>query len=435
MNSDSKLDRRDFLRAAGVALVLPRLESTGRVSPEAAPRRLAVLFMPNGVHVPSWKPKGRGETYRFSPTLAPMSPHRDRLLIASGLQNRNAFEGEGHYVKTTSLLSGAKVHRTGGRDVRCGTTIDQVAAQALGRATPIPSLVLGTEPVRNVVDMGYSTVYGAHISWRSAERPVPKEIEPRLVFDRIARGSTAGRRPRDRRVVDLVLDEARSLRRRVSGRDRAKLDEYLEAVHALEARIENFGHGRRGDRDALARGASELDLDPRAFPERAQLLIDLIVLAFRADVSRIATFMFGNAVSGRNFSFLDGVSGGFHPLSHHEKKPEKMRQYALINRWHVEQFAHLVSELRATRDEEGRDLLSSSAVMFCSGLSDGNSHNPRNLPIAIAGELGGALRTGRHLVSRRDRRLCSLHLGLLQGMGLKIQNFGDSNAVLPGLMT
>ena len=237
-------------------------------------------------------------------------------------------------------------------------------------------------------------------------------------------------------MVDLVLEEARSLGRRVSGRDRAKLDEYLEAVHALEGRIASFGRARRADEEALARGAAELDLDPASFPDRVRLLLDLIVLAFRADVTRIATFMFGNAVSGRNFSFLDGVEGGFHPLSHHEKKPEKTRQYALINRWHVEQFARMIGQLREIRDERGEDLLSSSALMFCSGLSDGNAHNPRNLPIAVAGELGGRLNSGRHLVAGRkdDRRLCSLHLGLLRGLGLDVERFGDSDRVLPGLL-
>lgn len=435
MNPLSSLTRRDFLRAAGVAMVLPRLESTGLALPDSPPPRLAVLFMPNGVHVPSWKPKGVGEGYRLSPTLAPMRAHRDRLLVASGLQNRNAFEGEGHYVKTTSLLSGAKVHKTGGRDVRCGKTLDQVAAETLGRETPIPSLVLGTEPVRNVVDMGYSTIYGAHVSWRSDERPVPKEIEPRLVFERIVRGSSAGRRPRDQRVVDLVLEEATRLGRRVSGRDRGKLDEYLESVHALEGRIRSFGGARDAEARALARGAQPDDLDPKAFPDRARLMLDLIVLAFRADVSRVATFMFGNAVSGRNFSFLDGVKGGFHPLSHHEKKPEKMKQYALINRWHVEQFARMVAALRETRESDGSDLLRHSAIMFCSGLSDGNGHNPRNLPIAVAGELGGRLQTGRHLRFKKDRRLCGLHLALLQGLGVPAENFGDSDRVLPGLLS
>ncbi|MEZ6197596.1 MAG: DUF1552 domain-containing protein [Planctomycetota bacterium] len=437
------MDRRRFLRAAGVALALPRLE-TFREDAAPAPRRLAVLFMPNGVHVPSWTPKETGAAYRLTPTLEPLRPHRDRVLVLSGLRNRNAFEGEGHYVKTTSLLSGARVKRTGGHDVRCGTTMDQIAAAVLGRDTPIPSLELGTEPVRNVVDMGYSTVYGAHVSWRSPTLPAAKEIRPRLVFERLVRGSRAGARPRDRRVVDLVLEEARALSRALSGRDRAKVDEYLDSVHALEGRIDDFARRRAGDEaeerrrlglaaDAVLPEARRDELDARDFPTRTRLMLDLVVAAFRADLTRVASFMFGNAVSGLNFSFLEGVAGGFHELSHHENRPEKTAQYALINRWHVEQLARMIQAMKEIPEGDST-LFENSAILFASGLGDGNAHDPKSLPVLVAGGLGGRLASGRHLVFGRDRKLCGLHLALLEALGVPTAQLGDADRPADGIL-
>ena len=427
------LDRRTLLRGAGVALGLPMLESMALgMSPPPPPRRLACLFCPNGMLPSAWRPEATGENYELSPTLAPITPVKDSVLVLGNLYNRASRAGEGHYVKTTAWLSGAPVERTGGRDLRVGTSIDQHIAAKLGHATPLESLVLGIEPVRNRVDMGYSTVYGAHVSWRTPTQPVGCELSPRRTYDRLVRwtGLRSGDRSgasRRRRVLDLVRDEAKKLRGAASGRDRDKLDEYFDAVHALEGRIDAFD----------AASSSAWDLEPRKgledrpddYQEHVRLMLDLVRLAFQSDATRVATFMFGNAVSGRNFSFIEGVDGGHHPLSHHEDRDEKKAQYALINRWHVAEFARFLQELDAAPEGDG-SLLDSSMVLFGSGLADGNRHDPNDLPILVGGRV---LRGGRHVRQEKLTPLCNLYVRLSHEMGFAEPSFGDSSESLAGI--
>ena len=427
------LDRRTLLRGAGVALSLPMLESMARgMSPPPAPRRLACLFCPNGMLPAAWRPDETGEHYELSPTLAPIAPVRDSVLVLGNLYNRASRAGEGHYVKTTAWLSGAPVVRTGGRDLRVGTSIDQHIAAKIGRATPLESLVLGIEPVRNRVDMGYSTVYGAHVSWRTSTQPAARELSPRRTYERLVRwtglrtgaGSGASRR---RKVLDLVREEAKSLRAAASGRDRDKLDEYFEAVRSLEERIDAFDATAKGDRPLESREG--LDDRPDDYQDHVRLMLDLVRLAFQSDATRVATFMFGNAVSGRNFSFLDGVEGGHHPLSHHEDRDDKKAQYALINRWHVAEFARFLAELDGAPDGDG-SLLDSSMVLFGSGLADGNRHDPNDLPILLGGRV---LRGGRHVRQKNLTPLCNLYVRIKNEMGVPEPSFGDSTESLSGV--
>ncbi|MCA8954823.1 MAG: DUF1552 domain-containing protein, partial [Planctomycetes bacterium] len=349
----------------------------------------------------------------------------------TGLRNVHSFAGEGHYVKTTALLSGAKVKKTGGHDIRCGVSVDQLAARHIGSHTPLPSMQLAIEPVSNIVDMGYSTVYGAHISWRTPTQPAPREIHPRQAFERMFRGADLGS-PRNKMVLDVVREDSARLAGTLGGADRDKLREYLEAVHAVELRVRNFTAARHAEARDLAAGRRPESLDPKTHAIHVRLMLELIVLAFRADATRLCTFMFGNAVSGRDFSFLDGVRGGFHPISHHQNDPEKQRQYARINRWHVEQYAWLLEQLRGI-DDHGKSLLDRSMILLASGLGDGNSHDPKSLPVLFAGRGGGRLAPGRHHVFKTDRRLCSLHLSMLHCLGVKATVFGDSDRTLPQL--
>jgi len=414
------LDRRTFLRGSGALLALPWLEAMAPVrGPGERPLGFVCLYVPNGMLPSAWVPKGEA----LSPTLAPLAPVQDRCVVLGNLFHRESRAGEGHYVKLSAFLSGAPVRRTGGRDLQVGTSLDQVLAQRVGRTTPIDSLVLGIEPPMNRVDMGYSTVYGAHISWLSPTQPATRELSPRAVFDRLVRWSSGARDAQRRAVLDIVREEARTLHGRLGAADGHKLGEYLAAVHALDARIAAF-EGKR--RSLTAEAPAD---DAVAFQERVALMLELVALALEAELTRVATFMFGNAVSGRDFSFLDGVDGGHHHLSHHEDRPELEAQYARINRWHTEQCARFLGRLARTSEGDS-DLLARTVVLYGSGLADGNRHVPDDLPLVLA---GGPFRGGRHLRQTALTPLCNLYLSIERAFGLADPSFGDSTGELQGL--
>lgn len=426
------LSRRAVLRGTGAALALPWLEAMAPArGATAAPLRFACLFAPNGMLPEAWRPAHDGTRLALPPSLAPLAPVQGSVVVLGNLFNRASRAGEGHYVKTTAWLSGAPVKRTGGRELEVGTSIDQLVAARVGRATPIESLVLGIEPVRNRVDMGYSTVYGANISWRTPTQPAARELSPRRAFERLVRWSSVRSDGRRKAVLDLVLEEARGLRKGLGGADGHKLDEYLDSVHTLERRITSFHEvASATPLDARVPGATEAPPEsPGAFPEHVQLMLELLLLAFRTDATRVATFMFGNSVSGRDFSFVDGVQGGHHDLSHHEDKAEKKAQYARINRWHVERYAWLLARLAETPEGEG-SLLDRSIVLFGSGLADGNRHDPNDLPLLLG---GGRFRGGRHLRQGQLTPLCNLYVSVLRALGFDDERFGDSTGELEGL--
>ncbi len=444
------LSRRTFLRGAGVALALPWLEAM-RPAPvlraaeaageAAAPVRLAVLFMPNGVHPKMWTPAAEGDDFALSPILGPLADFKKDVLVLTNLGHKACRTGDGHYVKTAGLLTGTTITKTVGVELNCnGVSMDQMAARASGRLTPLPSLELGTEPVQTGVDqaVGYTRVYGAHIAWGGPTSPLAKEISPRLVFERMfraARPEGAADRE-DRPLLDLVLDDAKRLRDQLGSADRQKVDEYLQSVRALEERLE------RADRPERAEWKPRVALDPKAQPpagipqshqEHVQLMLDMIVLAFQTDVTRVGTFMFGNSVSNKNFSFVDGVKGSHHSLSHHQDEEEKLRQYQLINRWHVEQYAYLLRKLKAVSEGE-RSLLDNTMVLFGSDLRDGNKHDPKNLPIVVAGKAGGRLTTGKHVKYAADTPLSNLYVSMLDAFGAPVERFADSTGPLPGVL-
>ena len=415
------LNRRTFLRSAGATLALPWFEALSPAA-QVPPVRMLFLFQPNGVLPSAWTPADDGPDWTPSPTLAPLAEFRDRTLVLSGLCNKNSHTGDGHYVKTTALLSGAPVRKTGGRDLHVGTSVDQYAARLRGHETRVPALTLGMEGVRHAVDMGFSTVYGSHLSWRTDTQPATKETSPRRAFDRLFRAT----RPlaQGKSVLDLVTAEAAALRKSIGGTDRDKLEEYLESVRGLERRIERV--------DPISSLGSP-EQDPAAFEERVEAMLDVIALAVASDTTRLASLMFGNAVSGRDFSFLDGVEGGFHPLSHHENDPKSMAQYQLINRWHVERMAGLLRRLDA-QSEGGRSLLENTLVFFGSGLRDGNRHDPKDLPILLAGGQAAGIAGGAHLRFPKCTPLCQLYVSMLTAFGLPTDRFGDAEGPLPGVL-
>ena len=428
--------RRRFLRGAGVALGLPWLESLAPAAEAAGPPvRFAALFMGNGVNSRHWGATMGSAGIEFAKSLAPLAPHAAKVNVFQGLWNPNATNDNGHYPKM-NVLSGLKVKRTT-TDVEVGTSVDQLMAQAMGRATPLPSVVLGTEPPGYSTDAGYTQIYSAYVSWSSPTTPAPKEIVPRQAFDQLF--DDGSRRRADASVLDLVAAEAASLRGRIGGRDRAKLDEYFTSVRELERRIERSaeesrretgGHGWRPTvtKPTLERPGPGIPTEPR---EHLELMCDILLLAFQMDRTRVATLMLNNDLSNMNFGFLGGIHGGQHELSHHANNADRLDQYQRVNEYHMALLARLLAKMDATSEGE-RTLLDNSMVLFCSSLMDGNSHDSKELPIVLAGGGGGTIQGGRvhDLRGQENRRLCRLHLALMQRMGLAVDRFGDADSPL-----
>jgi hypothetical protein len=415
--------------------------------------------MPNGVNPQAWTPQGSGGAFELSPILEPLAPLKRDVLVLTELMNKASIEGDGHYVKVAPFLTGTAITKTTGSDLRAGgVSIDQIVAQRIGNLTPLPSLELSIEPPTSYVDVnvGYTALYGSHISWSTPTTPVTREVNPQLAFDRLfrPRGGAGGRdrasSAEDASVLDAVLGDARRLRAKVGQADRLKLEEYFDAVRAVEKRIAFDAARRAGEYggDPLARKEIErlggrirdyYAADPARLRERGidhteqvRLMLDILVLAFWTDSTRVATFMFGNEVSGKNFSFLPGVSGGHHQISHHENDKAKLEEYRKINVWHVEQYAYLLGRMKAIREGNGT-LLDNSMVLFASGMKDGNAHSPYNLPVVLAGRGGGTIATGRHLAYEPRTPLCNLYRSLLARMGTPVRQLGDSTGELRGL--
>jgi hypothetical protein len=454
-----QVSRRTMLKGMGAMLSIPVLEAMAPAlragtTARKAPVRMAVLYMPNGINPNTWTPTAQGADFELSPALLPLSKVKGKLLVLTDLMNAATDTGDGHYVKTAAFLTGTTITRTTGSALRCGgVSMDQVAAAKLGNLTPLPSLELGIEPVTTGVDtnVGYTRLYGSHISWSTPVTPLAKEINPQLAFDRLFRSNVQdrGASAAEKSVVDLVMADAKRLQTRVGKADQAKLNEYLDAVRSVEKRIEFEAKRKKGEYsedplvrieiDKLGNRIKDYYADPARASERSgdhtehvRLMLDLMVLAFWSDSTRVSTFMFGNAVSGKNFSFLEGVKGGHHQISHHENDKEKLEQYKRINAWHVAQTAYMLEKMDSLKEGEST-LLDNSMVLFGAGMRDGNAHSPRNLPILLAGGGGGTIATGRHLVYPKNTPLCNLYRSMLTRMNCPVDSFSDSTEELPGL--
>jgi len=441
--------RRRLLKGCGAMLALPWLESAISRSTRAAdevvaaktgeptgkpPVRSAFIYFPNGVWEKAWTPEQTGRDYVLSRTLEPIADVRDDVLVLTGLDKKHSHGGDGHYAKTANFLTGMPVAKTTGKNISSGgISIDQLMAQHTSQFTPLPSLELGTEPVISGIDsnVGYTRLYGSYISWQTPTRPVAKEINPRLVYERLFGRRVSGDAAKSesyRNLLDFVLEDANRLRPQLGRDDQFKMDEYLDSVRAVERRIEFAMQPKSRDWQPSVPAAeiepSRLGI-PADFREHIAIMLDLMVLAFQTDSTRVASLMFANDVSGRNFSFLDGVSGGHHELSHHEHNEAKIAQYELINRWHVEQFAGMLKKMKAIPEGEGT-LLDNCMILFGSSISDGNRHDPDNLPILLGGHAGGSLQSGQHIASKGSVPLCNLYLSMLDRMGVEVEQFGDS---------
>jgi hypothetical protein len=428
------MSRRLFLGGAGVALALPALASlvgsrrhAARAADVPKPKRLLFVYVPNGIHMPSWTPAATGANWT-SPILDDLGDMKAHALVLSGVQNLPGRpDGAGdHGAGTGAFLTCRKVRKTDGDDIQNGISVDQVAAQSMAGVTRYGSLELGLDGGGSLggCDSGYSCAYTRNISWAGVQTPLPKIVNPRVVFDRLFAGydpnETAEVRERKQRqkrsILDWVRNDATSLRGRVSASDRQKLDEYLTGVRELEARLD---------------GAHESVCAPTALPPETydltthlSLMADLIVTAFRCDLTRVVTFMLANAGSGRSYTFVDPtVTGGHHDISHHQSDPENFRKLEIINRWEIRQLAEVARRLHAEKDLDGVSLLDQTTMFFSSEIADGNAHTHTDLPVVLLGRGGGTLTPGR--LVRTQQPMSNLFIALLNRFGVPATSFGD----------
>jgi hypothetical protein len=449
MQYQPQISRRTVLRGLGVSLALPWMESLawsstltgGPVAGDTPPRRMAFIFVPNGVHVPDWVPEQTGFGYRLPYILEPLAKVRDDMLVLSGLthdKGRANGDGPGDHARSASVfLTGAQPRKTDGSNIRSGVSVDQYAAQALGSATRFPSLELGCEAGRSAgnCDSGYSCAYSSNISWAGEASPVGKEVNPRLVFERLfssgSNGDDVRRRERTalrRSVLDFVSEDARKLQDKLGRNDHRKLDEYLSGVREIERRIEH------SELETKRFDPAELEVPegvPQEYATHIRLMCDMMVMAFQTDSTRIATMMFANAGSNRNYRHIN-IPDGHHDLSHHGGDPKKHAKIRDINRFHVAQLAYFLERLKSIPEGTGT-MLDNCMIVYGSGLSDGNRHNNENLPVLLAGRGGGSVDTGRHVQYPFETPLCNLFMAMLDRFGAPAPFIGDSTGRLSGL--
>jgi hypothetical protein len=440
--------RRHFLRGAGIALALPWLESLPLFGAQDGtpaevtnlnkpPVRFGFMFFSNGIKPANWWAKGSGESIEFGPSAAPLAAIREDLIFIKGLYHQSALSSTSPHLGRMNMLSGAQVSLDA-NDIRVGTSMDQVLARSIGHHTPVPSIALGIEPNELRLEDGLSMLYGSSVSWVSPTKPATKEIYPARTFDQLV-GDGKGRKL-DRSILDAVLDEAHSLQPKVSSGDRKKLDEYLESIRDIEKRIDNASKQERleGWRPTLTKPNMPRPADeiPQNIPDHMKLMMDLTVLAFQMDKTRIVTLMLNNDLSQMNFKFIEGVRGALHlDLTHNGHAPALEAMYLKTNQFHMQQFTYLTQRLKAI-DEGGQSLLDNSILMLASSLYDGDAHGADQLPIVLAGH-GGGLKTGRVLdymdKGNDNRRACSLYLSIMHRMGVPAERFGDTDKQLADL--
>jgi hypothetical protein len=441
------IPRRTFLKGLGTAMAIPLLEgmlplTAFATSPKARNVRMAFLSVPNGVNMGNWTPAAEGVTYEMPYTLLPLEDVRMSLNILTGLTQRNAFDlGDGpgdHARSAAAWLTGVHPKKTSGADIKNGISVDQVAAMHIGDRTPFPSIELGCERGAQAgdCDSGYSCAYSSTISWKAEATPMAKEVNPRLVFERLFGNGdpteTAESRFRRARynhsVLDFVMEDASALNARLGGRDRLKLDEYLTSVREIEQRLAKFDHANTSVAEGGIRIPSGI---PQDFGEHIRLMADMIVLAFHGDLTRIATCMLANEGSNRSYRLI-GVPEGHHDISHHGNDPAKLDKKRQIDRFHIEQFAYLLKKMHSIKEVDGT-MLDNSMVVFGSGISDGNRHNHDDLPCILAGKGGGTIKTGEHIVYRDGTPMNNLFLSMLDRVGVPVEKLGDSTGKLNGL--
>jgi hypothetical protein len=429
------LSRRTLLRGTGAALALPVLDAmvpAGRaLAQDLSRKRAAFIYFPHGATMSRWTPTGSGRSFVFSEILQPLEPFREFVNIVSDLSHPQAYGPGGataHHNRSSAVfLSGAMAQP--GAQARLGTTVDQVAATVIGQDTPLPSLELMINEGSLSCGDGLSCAYRNTISWQSPTSPLPMENNPQVIFERLfGDGSTDAerrmRRQQSLSLLDAVGDQIAALERQLGSADRARLDLFLTDLREVERRIEMTGQ----------RASADLDVPPRpsGIPEDVEthikLMMDLLVLAWQADITRIATFQLASELSNTVYP-ASGIREAFHILSHHSHVEENKAKFAVLNRYHVGLFAYLLDKLHASPDADAT-LLENALLLYGSGMSDGNEHNHDPLPIVLAGGAGGSLAGGRHLRHEPGTTMSNLLLAILHKLGVEADAIGDSNGPL-----
>lgn len=432
------LDRRMLLRGFGSAIALPVLDAmrpalAAPATTSKHPRRIAVVYVPNGIVMKDWKVEATGTDFAFTRIMKPLEPFRSDITVLSGLANHAATKakGGGHAKATGSFLSGAEPKYTAGADVRAGVTFDQLAAQRWSKETRVASLQIGCEDSRMVgnCDTGSSCAYTNTLSWKDPETPLSVEVNPRSVFERLF-GTVDPSLPADvraRRALyrKSILDQTKASTEQLLGTlgsaDRRKMDEYLTGIREVETRI------AAAERDPVTPPSEKPSGIPFEYSEYVKLMFDLQVIAFQSDLTRVSTMMLGREGSVRTYPEI-GVPDPHHPLTHHRGHPDFIEKVTKINCFHVELFASFLKKLKATPDGDG-SLLDHSAILYGSALSDGNAHSNFDLPLVLAGHAGG-IRGGRHLAAEAKTPVANLFVGMLNRAGIETASFADSTGLL-----
>jgi hypothetical protein len=429
------LSRRTFIRGAGVTLALPFLESmvpaqTPLRATAAVPKtRLGAFYVPHGATMYKWTPTKEGKNFDMSESLAPLEKYRDRLTVISNLAHKSATgadAGAEHARSAAIFLSGGMPQKNA---VRVGVTMDQIAAAAIGQETPLPSLELAIEDVNLSCGAGYGCAYFNTVSWRTATAPLPMENSPQVVFEKLfGDGGTAEQRLRrkqeDRSILDSIRQQTLDLQRGLPGSDKARVDAYLEDIREIERRIK-MAEAQAGTNQALPDAPVGT---PETFDVHIKLMFDLLALAYKSDVTRVATLMYAKDLSPATFPESTNRSG-FHGASHHANNKANMDNFALINKYHVSMLAYFIDKLATTQDGDG-SLLDHSMILYGSSMSNGNQHDHDPLPIVLLGGAGGKLEGNRHIVTPAHTPMSNLLLGMLDKLGVRKDSFGDSTGML-----
>ena len=440
------ITRRTVLKGLGAAVALPVLEGmvpaellAAETAQKSFPKRMAFLYVPNGVNMAEWTPEETGADFQLSSILEPLKPFKKEINVLGGLtcdKARANGDGPGDHARANaSFLTGAQARKTAGADIKVGISVDQLAAQKIGHLTKFPSLEIGCEGGRTAgnCDSGYSCAYQSSISWRSEATPMAKETNPRLVFERLFSNQVkseidenqARRERYNKSILDFVAEDANQLRRQLGGTDQRKLDEYLNAIREIEQRLV------RMEKEPATKTPADIAKPtgiPKDYQAHVRLMADMLVLAFQGDLTRIATFVFANDGSNRSYPAI-GISEGHHELSHHGHNPEKLEKIRQINRYHVAQLAYLIEKLKGIQEGAGT-LLDNCMIVYGSAICDGDRHNHDNLPVLFAGKGGGSVPTGRHIRYKKETPLCDLFVTMLSEMGVAVKSFGDSKEQL-----
>ncbi len=442
IRKSTTLQRRTVLKGAGTLMSLPLLNAMlpenglEAAQSSAAPLRLGYVFFPNGAIMPDWTPQKEGTEYELSQTLKPLEAVQSEINVISGLAQEQGYahgDGPGDHARSAAtFLTGAHPVKTAGANIRVGRSADQVAVDAIGKTTRLPSLEIGLERGRTAgnCDSGYSCAYSSTISWKTPTTPMAKEINPRLVFERLfgnKEGSPEERAKKAkyrRSILDLVAGDAQRLRSRLGQTDKRKLDEYFTSVREIEQRIVQAQKSAE-----LEKPDFEIPRDtPRDTTVHMNLMYDLMLLAFRTSSTRIITYMLANEGSNRSYP-MAGVKGGHHQLSHHRNDKNKVADLQKIDEYSVRQFARFLKKMKETKEGDG-SLLDNSMIVLGSGLGDGNRHRHEDLPIVLAGKGRGTVPTGRHLRVPNKTPLNNLFLSMLHRVGSNAESFGDSTGEL-----